>query len=202
MVSKVGASVARAMSLLWLAPLGCVSPTPVPDADAEHSSVVELGTGQLEWESLRTNDPTIELIYGPQGGFHVWGRARFATFEPDVDISFRAVRSRDGRELHHPSPVRRYIEGDLRYGLAPTADGRLETMAEIVTLTLDCARDLVGQQMHLEVTVRERATGRTVSTQRTVRVIDEVPSPPGCLSERDATRGDGGLTDASDGLDR
>ncbi|MFO0556721.1 MAG: hypothetical protein U0269_01760 [Polyangiales bacterium] len=172
------------------------------DAGDAGSTVVELGTGQLEWEPLAASDPTVELIYGAQGGFHVWGRARFSTFQPDVDVSFRAVRASDGQELHHPSPIRRYIEGDLRYGLAPTADGRLETMAELVILTLDCPRDLVGQQLLLELTVRERATGRSASTQRSVRVIDEIPSPPGCLSERDGTRGDGGLTDASNGLDR
>jgi hypothetical protein len=75
-------------------------------------------------------------------------------------------------------------------------------MAELVILTLDCPRDLVGQRLTLELTVRERATGRSASTQRSVRVIDEIPSPPGCLSERNGARNDGGLTDASNALDR
>lgn len=189
-------------SLSWIGLLGCAPALPVIDAGDTGSSVVELGTGQLEWEPLPANDPTIELVYGAQGGFHVWGRARFSTFQPDVDVSFRAVRASDGQEFHHPSPTRRYIERDLRYGLTPTADGRLETMAELVILTLDCPRDLVGQRLILELTVRERATGRTATTQRLVRVIDEIPSPPGCISERDGTRSEGGLTDASIGLDR
>lgn len=188
-------------ALAW----GCAPPPPVADGGDTGdggAGIVELGTGQLEWETLPAADPTVELIYGAQGGFHVWGRGRFSTFQPDVDVSFRAVRESDGQELHHPSPIRRFIEGDTRYGLAPTADGRLETMAELVILTLDCPRDLVGQRLRIELTVRERATGRSATTQRFVRVIDEIPSPPGCLSERDGTRSDAALNDATASVDR
>ncbi|MBL8682894.1 MAG: hypothetical protein JNK05_27255 [Myxococcales bacterium] len=147
---------------------------------------VEFGTGQLDWEAIDARSPTIELVYGAQGGFHVWGRARIAGAEPDVDISFRATRDRDGRELHTPSPARRRIENGVRYGLYPSADGRLETQAELVILSLDCARNLVGELLTVELFVRERATGRTGSIRRTLRVVDEIPSPTGCVSLPDA----------------
>lgn len=187
------------MLLVASAIAGCTMPPPPrdggddPDAAA---SLAELGTGQLDWETLAGPDPTVELIYGAQGGFHVWGRARFR-LEPDVDVSFRAVRVSDGQELHRPTPVRRWIEDGVRYGIVPLQDGRFQTDAELVIVSLDCARDLVGQQLRIDVFVRERRTGRVETAQRTVRVIDEIPSPPGCLSERDGTRSDAALTDAS-----
>ncbi len=177
----------------------CAPRPPVDDGGATDASagLAELGTGQLEWEPLSATDPAVELIYGAQGGFHVWGRARFRTFAPDVDISFRAVRESDRQELHRPNPIRRWIDSDVRYGLLPTSDGRYQTDAELVILTLDCARDLVGQRLMLTVTVRERSTGRTATDTRSVRVIDELPSPTGCLSQRDGTLNDGGI--AADG---
>jgi hypothetical protein len=205
-VVSVVSAVATAVSTIVLCAVGlsgCPGPDPRPDGGLDAGDgVVELGTGQLDWEPLSAADPTVELIYGAQGGFHVWGRGRFRTFAPDVDVSFRVVRESDGQELHHPSPVRRYIERDLRYGLLPTSDGRYQTDAELVILTLDCARDLVGRRLTMELTVRERATGRSATTSRSVRVIDEIPSPSGCLSERDGTRSDGGLDGASASRDR
>jgi len=169
--------------------LGGCAPPPPPPIDASDSTV-ELGTGQLDWESIDRSNPTIELVYGAQGGFHVWGRARFSTFEPDVDVSFRATRVSDGRELHSPSPARRRIENGVRYGIYLAPDGRLETDAELVILSLDCARNLVGDQLTVEVTVRERRTGRTGSARQTMRVVDEIPSPAGCVSLPDVVRAD------------
>ena len=62
------------------------------------SSTINLNTGG-----------TIELIYGPQGGYHVWGRARFHGFEPDVDVAFAVTRLRDGALLQLV-----VVAGDLR----------------------------------------------------------------------------------------
>jgi hypothetical protein len=167
----------------------CPAPTgaDVPDGDASAEPLVELGSGQLEWESLESQDPTLELVFGAQGGFHVWGRARTRSFEPDLEVSFRAVRESDGLELHRPSPVRRWIADGVRYGLYPMPDGRFQTDAELVILSLDCARNLVGQRLTLELTVRERRTGRSASTRRSLRVVDEIPSPSTCVSLPDGS---------------
>ena len=39
--------------------------------------MLELGSGQLAWEPLRPTGNRLELIHGPQGGYHVFGRVRF-----------------------------------------------------------------------------------------------------------------------------
>jgi hypothetical protein len=108
-----------------------------------------------------------------------------------VDISFRALRESDGAELHRPTPVRRWIEGGVRYGLLPLPDGRLQTDAELVILSLDCARNLVGQRLSVAVTVRDRASGAQTTVQRSLRVIDEIPSPTSCVAVPDG----GGVRD-------
>jgi hypothetical protein len=187
---------ARAIVSFWMSGMlaGCSPVQPGADGgDAGPGPQVELGSGQLEWEPHPSADPTTELVYGAQGGFHVWGRARFRASAPDVDISFRAVRESDGAELHRPTPVRRWIEGGVRYGLLPLPDGRLQTDAELVILSLDCARNLVGQRLSVEVTVRDRASGAQTTVQRSLRVIDEIPSPTSCVSVGDG----GGLRDGA-----
>ncbi len=155
--------------------------------------LVELGTGQFSWEPLDRPEATLELVYGPQGGFHLWGRARWSGEAPDVDVSFRVTRSSDGMEFHAPTPVRRRIEGGVRYGVQPLDDGRLQTDAELVILNLSCARSLVGERVRVELFVRDRATGGSSSTEREARVIDEVPSPAGCVSPADVTTRDASL---------
>ncbi|MDP3276001.1 MAG: hypothetical protein Q8Q09_12445 [Deltaproteobacteria bacterium] len=146
--------------------------------------MVELGTGQIEWETLGRDRPTVELIFGAQGGFHIWGRLRMVLTEPDVEIAFRVTSVIDGRVLHSPQWVRRWIDrGSLR-GLRPLMDGRFETEAELVLLDLRCASELVGRDVILEGMVRDRASGRALfSAQRRVEIADEVPTPPpGCAS--------------------
>ncbi len=151
---------------------------------------VALGTGQLEWEPLDGPDTTVELVFGPQGGFHVWGRARWSDEAPDVDISFRVTRLGDGAELHAGPPVRRRIADGVRLGAHPVEPGRLQTDAELVILQLSCARDLVGERVRFELFVRDRARGGVASVAREARVIDEIPSPVGCVALPDAAARD------------
>jgi hypothetical protein len=138
---------------------------------------VELGTGQTDWEDLPATNARDELIYGAQGGYHVWGRARFHGFAPDVDVFFQAVRLSDGATLHMPQPARRWIADGVRRGLEDEGGGTFSTDAELVILSIACAREVVGQQLQVRVFVRERASGRVASDSRVVTVVDEVPSP-------------------------
>lgn len=176
----------RACTLLLLSSLvatACAAPAR-PDGGAnsdEDSGVpnvsVRLGTGQTEYEELPPSGGRVELIYGAQGGYHLWGRARFRGFSPDVDVSFQATLTDTGQVLHMPQPARRWIADGIRRGLIDLGNGEFVTDAELVILNISCGRDLVGRSVHLQVFVRERASGRTATAARTVTVIDEVPSP-------------------------
>lgn len=166
------------------------------------SPVVELGTGQFDWEPYGSCAPVTELIYGAQGGFHVWGRVRIHGISPDIDLSFRAIRLRDGREMHSPTVVRRWNENGAPRGLTDRGNGIFQTEPELVILSLDCARNLVGELLQIDAMVRERGSGREHFVRSIVRVIDEIPSPPQCVALPDSgALGSDVLSDATESRD-
>lgn len=138
---------------------------------------VELATGQSEVERLSATDPAMELVYGAQGGYHIWGRAIFRGLAPDVDVWFEAVELQSGRVLHMPAPGRRWIEGGVRRGLRIEPDGSYATEPDLVILSILCTAEALGHRLRVTAHVRERATMREFSSARDVRVVDEVPSP-------------------------
>jgi predicted transcriptional regulator len=179
------------ISALALAATSCGPPPPsdggidAGDLDGTVPGVtVSLGTGQNDYEDIARVNGRVELIYGAQGGYHVWGRARFRGFAPDVDVSFQAERVDTGQVLHMPQPARRWIQDGVRRGLLDLGGGEFMTDAELVILNLACSSDLVGRQLRLRLFLRERATGRTVTDERIATVVDEVPSPPCGMTPR------------------
>ncbi len=202
------------VSLTLVFASSCVNSTPRddgPDGDATvvadgdecltdgraQDPAVLLGTGQFEFLPYGQCQPVSELVYGAQGGFHVWGRVRVQGITPDIDLSFRAVRLRDGRELHTPTIVRRWNENGQPRGLSDQGGGVFQTDPELVILALDCARNLVGDLLQIDAIVRERATQREHFVRSIVRVIDEIPSPPQCVMLPDAGA-DSASADATD----
>ncbi len=142
---------------------------------------IELGTGQSSWEDFPRIGAQLELIYGVQGGYHVWGRMRVRGFEPDVDVNYSAVDLTTGRTLRTPSIwSRRRFESNTSFGLAPIGGGVFETDAELVILSIDCAAEVLGHQLQVRVLVRERSSQRIASDVRTGTVIDEV-NPTACV---------------------
>jgi len=141
---------------------------------------VNFGTGQIDYLDVPRTGATLELIYGVQGGYHVWGRAQFHGFAPDVDVSFNVVDQDSGRTLHIPNPARRRIENGVRYGLTDAGNGTYQTDAELVIVSIVCASDVVGHTLVVDVFVRERASNRTAADRRVVRIIDEV-NPQSCV---------------------
>jgi hypothetical protein len=138
---------------------------------------VSLGTGQSDYESIPHTDGKVELIFGPQGGYHIWGRARFQGFAPDVDIAFKITRMDDLHVYHAPTLLHRWIENGVARGLVPLPGGEFMTNAEQVVVSITCSNELVGRHILFQVFVTERATGRTVTDSRDVMVVDNDPSP-------------------------
>jgi hypothetical protein len=141
----------------------------------------ELGTGQLSWEDFPASGGQLELVYGAQGGYHVWGRVRFHGFAPDVDVNFSAVDLTTARVLRSPTMwARRRIENGIGYGLESAGGGSFATTAELVILLIECADEVVGHELQVRVLVRDHATQQRLAVDtRTAVVIDEV-NPTAC----------------------
>jgi hypothetical protein len=157
--------------------IGCGPSTPGIDGGRGADATVAVGTGPDDYEEIPREGGTVELVYGPQGGYHVWGRAWFQGLAPDVDVAFRVTRLDDGAVLHAPLPARRWISDGIAHGLTPLVGGAFVTQAQQVGLQIQCASAVVGRTVLFEASVRERATGRAASDAREVRVVDQDPSP-------------------------
>lgn len=59
----------------------------------------QIGTGEASFQALDPNDPTLELVYGPQGGWHVVLAFEAEGFEIDGISSVDAIGVIDGEEV-------------------------------------------------------------------------------------------------------
>lgn len=150
---------------------------PVLTGDTGAEPTVEFATGQSDVERLSPSDPTVELVYGAQGGYHVWGRARFTGLPPDVDVWFEALELPGLRALHTPAPGRRWIDAGVRRGLRVEPDGAFVTDPDLVVLNITCTAEVLGRMLRVVVHVRDRGSLREYTATRDVRVVDMDPSP-------------------------
>ena len=147
-------------------------PTDVPPVG--EITRVELGTGQLNWEPLAPTGTHVELIHGPQGGYHIFGRVRFSAPTPDVYIRFRVTPATGGATLNDPNDRLHLVEGR---GLTRTATGFESTTALLVVLVnIRGPAEVVGRSVRLEaVLTPSPGTAETPSTtaSREVLVVDK-----------------------------
>ncbi|MBI5516787.1 MAG: hypothetical protein HY909_23585 [Deltaproteobacteria bacterium] len=163
---------------------GCPDGSPGPDATAPDGArpdtgtqdsplppgvEVDLGTGQSYWTELPPTGAETELIHGPQGGYHIFGRVRFRGMQPDVLVSFQVTPAEGGPSLTDHEELPR-IE---RRGLVRTEQGFESSSPELVILTrIRGPTEVVGRRFTLSVTLRERASGRVASASRAVTIVD------------------------------
>lgn len=166
-----------ALSLLLL---GCASAPsqdaavdlPLPTVDATTEASLELGTGQLAWEPLSATSNRLELIHGPQGGYHVFGRVRYRGLGPDVYLSFRVAPSGGGPAINDPAARVRLREGR---GLIRLGAEQWETSgAQLVILEgIRGPGEVVGMSFRLEMTVQRVESQQMVSGSALITIIDE-----------------------------
>lgn len=168
----------RRAALGALTTLGCGAPdaptTPdaTPPTDAQGTTSVELGTGQTDWLALPPSGGRVELIHGPQGGYHVFGRVRFRGLAPDVFVSFRVTPASGGEPLNVDESLRR----QERRGLVRVGDFYESSSAELVILTrVNAAADAANRPFVFHATVRDATTGRTLAATREVTIVDDDP---------------------------
>ncbi len=150
------------------------APAPTPDTyDAAASIPLELGTGRTTYETVPPFGATMELVHGPQGGYHIYGRYRFSGFAPDVYVSFRVTPAEGGAPINNADDRVRRIE---QRGLQRAGDGWECSFAELVILTaIHGPADVVGRRFRLEVFIRSAATGQVATTEREITIVDDVP---------------------------
>lgn len=155
---------------------GCGDASPATEADGGGNAgvvgpVATLGTGLSVWEDIPTRGARMELVMGPQGGFHLLGRARFVGLPGDVSLAFALRPTSGGPSVSEEGAVRRVD----RRGLTRWGDGWETTSAELVVLAPGAMPSaVVGRTLRLELSVTD-AAGRTATDAREVTVTDNVP---------------------------
>lgn len=149
-----------------------------PPADVmERPGPVELGGGADAWISLPRSGGRSELVAGPQGGWHIFGRVRLRGIEPDVYLTFALTPEEGGEPVNLANETVRRLE---RRGLVRVGDLYESSYGELVILR-DGLRpmNVVGRRFTFSVRVERSAAmgGReTVATDaRGITVVDEVP---------------------------
>ena len=151
---------------------GCRAPSPGPldagpwDGGGVPASV-ELGTGVAGFVALPPSGAPVELVMGPQGGYHVEVAVRVRGLDLEgVAVTYDAVRVRDGAVLSHTP----YVFSGARF--VRDGDAFVHT-GDLAILSIDGPADVVGQALELRVSV---ASGTSMLTDaRQVSVVDERP---------------------------
>ena len=157
---SVPVSVAK-RALLVSTALGCAPPDPA----------IQLGTGELAFEPRSPGDE-IEVIRGPQGGYHLLGSMQVRDVEPG---------NRD--RLDDPSnPLTTFTVWDgevslapysaYRQGLAESDDATWthEMIGRLVILDIADDDDIVGKTLRFEVALEE-ASGLTLTDSLELLIV-------------------------------
>jgi hypothetical protein len=132
-----------------------------PDA----GPVLELGTGLEGFEPLGT-PAEVELVHGPQGGYHLTMAMRAWQLVP-VALRWQVYRVDDARLLAD-------LPLDARPGSFVPTGGALVRAGELVILDVLGPTEIVDREVRIDANVRA-ATGEMAARSVTVRVVDREP---------------------------
>jgi hypothetical protein len=126
---------------------------------------VELGAGYPDFESL-ADGQSVELVAGPQGGWHIDTAVWFGGFGPNgITLTYDAVDTSAQR-------VSYITQGELYETNVLAADEGWYRVGDRIVMDIDRADEVVGQELILRVTA---ALGeQTWSDERSVYVVDEI----------------------------
>lgn len=174
-------------SLLALALLltGCPAPSPARVGPGGATTFLEVGTGETAFAALADGDD-LELVYGPQGGYHVWGACGIYGVDPE------------GRVLHYTlsDATTGEVLADLSLALTTrrltsTSGGWLRAGDRVIFPGVTEPSGLVGRDAVLAIALEESrlptdagatppdagTSARPALTRAEVRVhlVDELP---------------------------
>lgn len=121
---------------------------------------------------LLADEAEVELIHGPQGGYHVVAGVRMIGVDADGKIVvYRATRERDGALL-----------SEMRYGITArrlTADGAFRVRSgDFVILDVTGPDQIAGELLTVEARLETSEGAELATDVRTLSVIDTVDENP------------------------
>ena len=127
---------------------------------------LEIGTGEFAFEALPDVSPTLEIVHGPQGGYHIYLSMRVRGVLPDT-LLWRVVREDDLAVLANLDLI-------AREGTFVPIDGSIQRVGDLVVLNVISPADVLMRDVRIEASVTSR-TGDTATAVRVVRIVDAAP---------------------------
>ena len=146
------------MPLLLMIWFGCAEPNPSPRPEGLGDPLIQLGTGEWEWEAL-DNITEMPIIQGPQGGFHFLASVRVSGIEPGDP--------KDLSDPNNPTTAFSVLFGDVDITMSATYTQGLEhapdaadpfrhqMVGRFVIVDILADEELVGSEVELAVTVTD-----------------------------------------------
>lgn len=159
------------LAVALVAALGCDRAAGV-DAGRDAAGAtprVELGTGTTSFQPLPPAGAALELVGGPQGGFHVDVTARIHDLDvEDLLITYAAVDAATRAPVGHPTHVRVRAARLVREG-----DGWVR-VGDFVILHDSMPDPVRGLTLEITLRCEEVAGGRSAEDARVVTIVDEI----------------------------
>lgn len=130
---------------------------------------IELGTGTSAFEPIAETGGELELVGGPQGGFHVFITARFFELDPEgMRLRFDAINVDTGANVGTPAIFSLVLARVQREG------DHFVRAGDILILDDGNPDNVRGLMLDVTVTAEEAGTGRSATDHRVVRIVDDV----------------------------
>jgi len=137
-----------------------------PDAMVPEARV-ELGTGTSTFVALPATGAELELVHGPQGGYHVFVTARLYGLEPEgLSLTFDAADADTGAAVGHRTAIGLVAARVQREGDHYVRAG------DILILDDGNPDNVRGHTLDVTVTATEADTGRSASDHRVALIVD------------------------------
>lgn len=178
---QASASSLPLLTLLILTLVGCGDDPP------NGPGIIEIGTGALDWEPL-TEGQDLEIIAGPQGGYHFVINARIQNLLPGEPSSISALGNpqtrfaiylEDGSRVDVMAQPYRlgYRRADEIWHELPS--GRILQLEDDLIAEENLIPEIYGQDVRLEVEIRDARGKEAISEAWVVAVeSEETPDSP------------------------
>lgn len=133
--------------------------------DGSVGAAVELGTGLEAFETVPVRGGELELVHGPQGGWHVYVSVRVRGLVPS-ELVYDVTRD-DGVVLAH-------VPITVREGTFVSRDEWHERVGDLAIFAIASPDEVVGRDVHASVVVIA-SDGRRFGAALDARVVDRTP---------------------------
>lgn len=161
----------RGVVVAWLWCLaGCVGPS---TTGGGATPSITLGTGATSFEQLPASGAQLELISGPQGGWHLNVSARFTGLEPDgLQLSYEV------RRVGETTPISfRAVSALTRRSVRETEPGVFDRLGDRAVLNISGPAAVANSDVEVTVTA-QASNGAGAADTRTIHVQDQTNELP------------------------